>query len=866
MSKNLPPNPLPAPELLAAIIESSDDGIISKDLDGIITSWNHGAERIYGYTPEEMIGQPILKLIPPERYDEEPEILRRIGQGQRVDHFETVRVRKDGTRIDVSVTISPVRDATGTIVGASKIARDITEQRRLQSQLQEHQEELEALNEELITTNEELIAANRELAHQGDQLREANVALQEETQTVETINRVGQSLSAELDLQKLVQLATDAGTQLTGAQFGAFFYNVVNESGESYTLYTISGVPREAFSRFPMPRNTKIFSPTFSGEGVVRLDDVTQDPRYGQNPPYHGMPEGHLPVRSYLAVPVVSRSGEVLGGLFFGHEKPGVFTARAEQVVVGIAAQAAVAIDNARLYQEAQRELQQRQEAEEALRRSEERLRAIVQNSPSVIFLKDLQGRYLLMNHHGHTLLADQPLESVLGRTDEELFPGEIAERVREHDARVLEAGEALRFEETSEDGRHYITQKFVLRDPEGRPSALGGISTDITTLQQLQAELQQRAAELAHADRQKDEFLAMLAHELRNPLAPILNAVQVLRARGGPDPLVQRQGAVIDRQARHMSRLLDDLLDVSRITQGKIELRKQPASLSAAVEHALEIAQPSIQARRHELNVSLPEDPLFVSADPTRLHQVIGNLLHNAAKYTPAGGRIEVTVTPRDGEAELTVRDNGVGISPEFLPRLFDLFSQADRSLARTESGLGIGLTMVKRLIELHGGTVAARSDGPGHGSEFRIRLPLLTRSAEPDSHNTAPHPAEAGAPGRRILIVDDNEDAAETLADLATLWGYGVRTAHSGAAAIRLAGEYHPEVVLLDISMPGMSGYEVAERLRQEPELQTSLLIALTGYGQPEDRRRTREAGFHHHLTKPVDPDLLRRILETT
>jgi PAS domain S-box-containing protein len=299
---------------LAAIVESSDDAIIGQTLDGRITSWNRGAKRLYGYTADEVIGKPLSILAPPDHADEIPTITERIRRGETVEHFEAQRVRKDGSRMEVSLTISPIRDAEGEVAGASRVARDITERKR------------------------------------------AAEALREEVRTTETLRRIGLALAGELDLHKLVQTVTDEATRLSDAQFGAFFYNVVGERGEAYTLYTLSGVPREAFDRFPMPRNTAVFDPTFKGEATVRLDDVTQDPRFGKNAPYHGMPEGHLPVRSYLAVPVKSRAGEVLGGLFFGHPQAGVFSERDERLVEGIAAQAAVAIDNARLFEAVQRQ------------------------------------------------------------------------------------------------------------------------------------------------------------------------------------------------------------------------------------------------------------------------------------------------------------------------------------------------------------------------------------------------------------------------------------------------------------------------------------------------------------------------------
>lgn len=456
---------------LAAIVDSSYDAIISKALDGTITSWNAAAERIYGYSEDEVVGRPISIIIPPNRLDEATRIYARLGQGERLDKVETERVRKDGRSIPVSLTYSPIKDAAGSVIGISGISRDITERKQAEQALRDSEqrfrgtfeqaavgmahvgldgswlvvndrlcqivgyarEELSTKTFQDITHPDDLEAdlnyVRRLLAGeiktysmekryirkdgsvvwinltvsiardpvQGqfryfiaviediDARKQAEEALQEQTRTLETINRINTSLAAELDLEKLVQAVTDAGTELTGAQFGAFFYNARNEQGETYTLYTLSGVPREAFAEFPMPRNTSLFGPTFRGERIIRVDDVTKDPRYGKNPPYHGMPEGHLPVRSYLAVPVISRTGEVIGGLFFGHPMPGVFTERAEHIIAGVAGQAAIGIDNARLYRELQVELAQRKRAEERQQLLLDELNHRVKNTLTVV-------------------------------------------------------------------------------------------------------------------------------------------------------------------------------------------------------------------------------------------------------------------------------------------------------------------------------------------------------------------------------------------------------------------------------------------------------------------------------------------------
>jgi signal transduction histidine kinase len=370
-------------------------------------------------------------------------------------------------------------------------------------------------------------------------------------------------------------------------------------------------------------------------------------------------------------------------------------------------------------------------------------------------------------------------------------------------------------------------------------------------------------AQDLAELDRRKDEFLAMLGHELRNPLAPIRNAVHILSLVGIDHTAAEQARKVIERQVKHMTRLVDDLLDVSRIAHGKILLHKERVDLRTAVGHGLETCRPLIEARGHALEVTLPPQPVWAEADPARLEQVVVNLLTNAAKYTEPGGRICLTMQPTPREAVLRVRDTGVGIPPEQLERVFDLFTQVDRSISSpSQWGLGIGLSLVRRLVELHGGTVTAASAGRGQGSEFTVRLPILVPDANPAPDARLNGPAAAG-PGRKVLVIDDNVDLAESLATLLRLEGHTVQTVHEGQAALATARTSRPEVVLLDLGLPGVDGYEVARQLRKQPELEGVVLVALTGYGQEEDRRRCREAGFDHHLIKPADPEELKRLL---
>ncbi len=370
------------------------------------------------------------------------------------------------------------------------------------------------------------------------------------------------------------------------------------------------------------------------------------------------------------------------------------------------------------------------------------------------------------------------------------------------------------------------------------------------------------RAEEALKAmDRRKNEFLAMLGHELRNPLAPIRNAVQILKTLNSPDPTVEWSRNVIDRQVSHMARLLDDLLDIARIMQNKIKLKNERFELSEIVESAVETCRPLIESRRQDLTISPPAMPQWLEGDRVRLAQVLSNLLNNAAKYTGEGGKIWLSAAREGAWGVISIQDTGTGITPEILPHIFDLFTQADRSLAHAQGGLGIGLTLVRRLVEMHGGTVTASSAGIGEGSEFTVRLPLLPD--DPPAATLAPRNFSPSPSTLRILIVDDFADVAESLAVLLRSLGHKVDTAGCGMDAIEHAPIFRPDVVLLDIGLPDLDGFEVARRLRGLPETQQVVLVALTGYGQPEDHERSQAAGFDRHLLKPVDPEVLSDLL---
>jgi signal transduction histidine kinase len=372
--------------------------------------------------------------------------------------------------------------------------------------------------------------------------------------------------------------------------------------------------------------------------------------------------------------------------------------------------------------------------------------------------------------------------------------------------------------------------------------------------------ERQKTEQALRTADRRKDEFLATLGHELRNPLAPILNSLEILKLSGAfEDARTAPACAVMERQVHHLNRLVDDLLEVSRITRGIIEVKKEPLDLTAIVKAAVETSRPVLDNLRHEIRLDLESNQICISGDPVRLTQVFANLLNNAAKYTNHGGVITIASRRENGDAVISVKDNGIGIAPNLLSQVFDMFMQVDRSTRRSQGGLGIGLTLVKSLVGMHGGSVEARSDGPGLGSEFIVRLPLLEESELPAEVTRRITPL----PERRILIVDDSRDGGESLAMLLRVLGADVALAHSGRHALECVDSFRPDVVLLDIGMPGMDGYEVARRIRANPANRHMQLIALTGWGQDEDRQRSAAAGFNHHLVKPADLNKLRQLL---
>jgi PAS domain S-box-containing protein len=734
----------------------------------------------------------------------------------------TVIIARDGTTRPVESTAAPLKDDQGTIGGVVLVFRDITDRRRAEAQLAE------------------------------------------QTRLTESLHRVGSRLAAELDLRTIVRLVIEETVAITRAAFGAFYYDDDEDQAGldptkraprgPLTLYATAGrLP----AVYPPKRAASAVSAAFRGERVVRIADSAQGPPTDPNNP-PSWPSSNAnkatpETRSLLAVPVVSRSGRVLGVMILGHPDPSVFAANDERLSMGIAAQAAVAIDNARLYRDAQE--------------SEQRFRQLAENVSDIFWMYELPSRRLLY--------VGPAFETIWGLSCQSFYeaPQSAFELIHPEDrTRALSAFErhqrgepsAEEYRITRPDGaiRWLWDRGFPIKDEFGKVVRVAGIVEDIT---------ERKAAEefLRESDRRKTEFLALLAHELRNPLTPFRNALHYIKARSSEtnQDRFPNEHEMIDRQVVHMTRLIDDLVDVARISQGKIALRPEPVDLGGIVQSAVDSIRNQVQKSGHSISVSLPDTPIILMADPTRLEQIVGNLLNNAVKYTNPGGTINLTVARDDTFALIRIKDTGIGISDELLPRIFDWFVQGLHPRDRAQGGIGIGLSLVHTLVQMHGGSILARSEGPGKGSEFLVRLPIAV-SMQIGRQLPANPPSSFRSeerPGRhRVLVVDDNHDAATSLVRLLTsVWGQEVRVAHDGPSALEVASEFQPELVLLDIGLPGMSGYEVAKNLRRRPEFEATRLIAITGWGQDEDRRKSSEAGFDRHMVKPIEPEALAHIV---
>ena len=735
--------------------------------------------------------------MPPNRGREVEQNLTRLARGERIDHYETQRQRKDGTLIDVSMSHSPLRDRDGALTAVAVIARDITAQREAQEKLFQNERELADFFENaaigLHWVNGEglILRANRAelelLGYAAEEYVGQHIAgFHADADTIEDILarlKKGESIieyPARLRCKdgSIKEVLIDSSVLWQGGEFihtRCFTRDVTDRRRAERTAQFLVEASEALASvidlRSTLEKVTHLAVPRFADWCCVKLIDANQS----------------------------------LASLVMSH------------------------IDPARLA--AARKLFER--APPDFTTAHPRLQIMHGGVPQLV--QEIGDDWLAaaFPHAEHcALVKGFGLRSYLG----------VPLVIRERKLGLLEFFSA-------ESGR-----SFDARDVQAAEDLARRTAVAIENAELYQA--------LRDADRKKDDFLALLAHELRNPLAPIQSALQILKVPT-VDPRTSGEAReVAERQVVHLTRLVDDLLDVSRIMRGKIVLRKERVDLSAIVNRAVETIRPAIDAERHELSIELPAEEVALDADIVRMSQALANLLSNAAKYTPAGGRIWLTAALDDSLLTVRVRDTGIGIAPETLPHLFDMFMQVAPGTTRSQGGLGIGLTLVKSLIEMHGGTVAVQSEGLGRGSEFSLRLPAPTLKAQA-SAEPAQEKTEAPIASRRLLIVDDNVDAAQSLAVLLRLYGHQVRVAHGGEEALAAVAAERPELILLDIGMPGMNGYEVASHLRKQFTPEQLTLVALTGWGQEQDRRRSKEAGFDHHLTKPVELATLRKVL---
>ncbi len=503
----------------------------------------------------------------------------------------------------------------------------------------------------------------------------------------------------------------------------------------------------------------------------------------------------------------------------------------------------------------------------ERLGEAEERIRSVVDNVVDGIIAIDEKGRVESFNAAAERLFGYEA-EEILGRDVNTLMPepyhseheGYLAKYLRTGEAKIIGIGREV--EGRRKDGSTFPMELAVSEFALGQQRYFTGIVRDITDRKRAEKQAYSMLIELKEADRRKDEFLAILAHELRSPLAPLHNMLEIVKRSDGSRDILRQAQETMERQLAQMVRLVDDLLDVSRITRNKLELRKEHAELASVLQHAVETCRPLAESLKHEIVVTLPPDAIYVNGDQGRLAQVFGNLLNNACKYTDPGGHIRLTAMKSEGnEVVVSIKDDGIGIPPEMLPRVYDMFTQVESAQERSQGGLGIGLTLVKELVALHDGSVEALSDGPGTGSEFVVRLPILVDKPE----RRVPPEAKVSAPMivRRILVVDDNRDSAASLALLLNATGHEACTAYDGLEAIATAQQFRPDVVLLDIGLPKLNGYDAARHIREQSWGKKVVLVALTGWGQAEDRRRSKDSGFDHHMVKPVDYGALTAML---
>ncbi len=914
-------------QLLHATLSSVGDAVIATDIDGLVTFLNPAAQTLTGWSTEDAAGVPLEKVFhivnEATRRPVESPALRALQEGVIVGLANhTVLIARDGTERPIDDSAAPIRNRNGDVAGVVLVFRDITERRREEAG-QAERNRLIALRADVSTalaSTEPTPTALRQCCEA--LVRQLDVAFAR----IWTLNDSGNVLELQASAGMYTHLdgphsRVPVGQYKIGRIASTRQPHLTNAVPDDPNVSDREWARREgmvAFAGYPLVVEKRLVGvvamfarhPLTEGvltelapltEGIAQFIDRRQgEERFRQQAELHRVTlasigdavlatdaAGRVTFLNDVAANLIGWSpdeavGQPVEAVFhIVNESTGepvenpVCQVLREGVVVGLALRAVlIARDGTRRPIDDSgspiragtkivgvvlvfRDVTEKRVQEFALRASEERLHLAVNAAGLGLWDWDVRTAEVIWNTHHERIFGYTPGQPKRTYRDfaDRILPEDL-QRIEDGFRRAMQERREYRFEHRvvwSDGSTRWVEAigKFHF-DATGQAVRSVGVLLDMT-------ERKQAEDALREADRRKDEFLAMLAHELRNPLAPLRNGLQVLRMASGNWDAIEQARTMMDRQLLQLVRLVDDLMDVSRISRGKIELRREQVPLSAVVNSAIETSRPVIEQMGHELTVTLPKEPVVVDADLTRLAQVFLNLLNNAAKYTERGGQIWLTAERQGSDVVVCVKDNGIGIAPDQVPRLFEMFAQLDRSLERSQGGLGIGLTLVKRLVEMHGGRIEASSAGLGKGSEFVVRLPVLETSQPQGTETDEP----AFQSSLRILVVDDNRDGADSLSMMLRLMGNDTRTAYDGEEAVAAAVEFRPDVILLDIGLPRLTGYEACRRIRRQPGGKELVIIAQTGWGQEEDRQRTHQAGFDHHLVKPVEPTALMKLL---
>lgn len=840
------------------------------------------AMRAFGPGVSDITGKTNADLFSPqaaEQYDRSDRDVALSESG--IEVLETYQ-HADGTPRIMLVSKFPIADATGRTVLFGGIAIDITERKRAQDQLRLSEERLRLATEagnvgvwecdvvrRTVSWTPSLYAIHGVSPEQFDGTTEGVIALVHPEDRVILQQTLGSRLRERPQTEIEFRAVRPDGeviwlyTNVSVVRENGAAVRILGVTLDITTRKRIELALRESEERFSMAFNSSPLSLTLSSLKTGKLLEVndtftntsgyTREEAIGRTTVDLNLWVSSQERESEMAA--VQQSGKVRKQEYrfrsrHGKEILGLLSA--ERIVIGGEPCALTVIED----------VTDREVAQKALRASEERLRLALRGASAGVWTLNIATEEIFWSEEFEPLYGyNASTPRTLGTWLASIFP-EDRRQVQDEIARHADSFDTdfrheFRIVHPERGIRWILHLGRIERDAAGRAHDFSGISLDITERKQMEDELRE-------TDQRKNEFLATLAHELRNPLAPIRNGLEILRLTRGNGEAAEQARNMMDRQVRQMVRLIDDLLDLSRISRGMIELRSERIDLTATIRNALEISQPLIDEAGHALSVDVPLDSLFVHADQTRLAQVFANLINNAAKYTDKGGHIWLTLRQHGAQASISIRDNGIGIPAHLLPRVFEMFTQGSRSLEKTQGGLGIGLSIAKRLVEMHGGAIEARSDGPGTGSEFVVHLPLIASPAHRRPVMISTQETVVARSGLRVLIADDNADSAASLALMLKLKGMEVRTARDGLEAVEVVEVFIPQVVLLDIGMPHLNGYDACRRIRQLPTGRNMLIVAMTGWGQEEDKRRSTLAGFDYHLVKPVDAVTLEDLLE--